>query len=74
MLLFFLFHQKKDNFIFYCFYNIQIINFDDYASENKTEHNLKWPYIPDHPWKILIIGGSGSGETNALLNLINTRY
>ena len=48
-----------------------MINFDDYANENKTEHNLKWPYIPDHPYRILIIGGSGSGKTNALLNLIN---
>ena len=48
-----------------------MINFDDYANENKTEHNLKWPYIPDHPYRILIIGGSGSGKSNALLNLIN---
>ena len=48
-----------------------MINFDDYANENKTEHNLKWPYIPDHPQRILIIGGSGSGRTNTLLNLIN---
>ena len=40
-----------------------------------TEHNLKWPYIPDHPYRILILGGSGSGKTNALLNLIdNQRY
>ena len=31
----------------------------------------KWPYIPDHPYRILIIGGSGSGETKTLLNLIN---
>ena len=50
-----------------------MINFDDYANENKTEHNLKWPYIPDNPYRILIIGGSGSGKTNALLNLINNR-
>ena len=48
-----------------------MINFDDYANENKTQHNLKWPYIPDHPYRILIIGGSGSVKTNALLNLIN---
>ena len=40
---------------------IQMINFDDYAKENKTEHNLKWPYILDHPYRILIIGSSGSG-------------
>ena len=33
-------------------------------------HNLKWPYIPDHPYKILIIGGSRSGKCNVLLNLI----
>ena len=50
-----------------------MINFDDYANENKLEHNLKWPYIPDHPYRILIIGGSGSGKTNALLNLINNQ-
>ena len=50
-----------------------MINFDDYANENKTEHNKNWPYIPDHPYRILIIGGSGSGKTNALLNLINNQ-
>ena len=33
----------------------------------------KWPYIPDHPYRILIVGGSGSGKTNALLNLINNQ-
>ena len=48
-----------------------MINFHDYANENKTKHNLKWPYIPDHSYRILIIDGSGSGKTNALLNLIN---
>ena len=48
-----------------------MINFNDYANKNKTEHNLKWPYIPDHPYRILIIGCSGSGKTNTLLNLIN---
>ena len=48
-----------------------MINFDDYANENKTQHNWNWPYIPDHLYRILIIGGSGSGKTNALLNLIN---
>ena len=50
-----------------------MINFDDYTNENKIEHNSKWPYIPDHPYRILIIGGSGSGKTNALLNLINNQ-
>ena len=37
-----------------------MINFDDYANENKTQLNLEWSYIPDHPYRILIIGGSGS--------------
>ena len=31
----------------------------------------KWPCIPEHPYRILMIGGSGSGKTNALLNLIS---
>ena len=48
-----------------------MINFDNYANEIKTEHNLKWPYIPNHLYRILIAGGSGSGKTIALLNLIN---
>ena len=51
-----------------------MINFDDYPNEKKkTQHNLKWPYIPDHPYRILTIGGSGSGKTNALLNLTNNQ-
>ena len=50
-----------------------MINFDDYTNENIIEHNSKWLYIPDHPYRILIIGGSGSGKTNALLNLINNQ-
>ena len=45
-----------------------MINFEDYVKENKTKHNKT--YIPDHPYRILIIGGSGSGNTNVLLNLI----
>ena len=39
--------------------------------DNNNNHNEKWPYIPDHPQRILTIGGSGSGKTNILLNLIN---
>ena len=38
-----------------------------------TEHNSNWPYIPDHPYGILIVGDSGSGKTNTLLNLINNQ-
>ena len=50
-----------------------MINFGDYTNENIIKHNSKWLYIPDHPYRILIIGGSGSGKTNALLNLINNQ-
>ena len=41
--------------------------------ENITEHNKNLPYISDHPYRILIIGGSGSGKTNVLLNLIENQ-
>ena len=50
-----------------------MINFDDYVNENKTEHNKNWPYIPDHTYRILIIGGSGSWKTYVLLNLIENQ-
>ena len=47
-----------------------MINLDNITNENNKEHNEKSPFIPDHPYRILIIGGSGSGKTNALLILI----
>ena len=50
-----------------------MINFDNYVSENRTEHNRNWPNTPDHPYKTLIIGGSRSGKTNLLLNLIENQ-
>ena len=48
-----------------------MINSDDVIKDNIKEHNLNWPQIPDHPPIILIIGGSGSGKTNSLFNVIN---
>ena len=50
-----------------------MINFDEYVNENKIVHNKNWSYIPDLPYRILIIGGSGSGKTNLLLNLIENQ-
>ena len=47
-----------------------MINLDNIVNNN-NHHNEKWPYILDHPYRILIIGGSGSGKTNTLLNLID---
>ena len=48
----------------------EIFDFDIYTVENEIEHNSEWPYISNHPYRILIIGGSGFGKTNALSNLI----
>ena len=48
-----------------------MINFD--VNENKTEHNKNWSYTPDHPYRILIIWGSGSGKTTVLLSLIENQ-
>ena len=48
-----------------------MFNLDDITKENNKEHNEKWPYVPDHLYGILIIGGSGTGKTILLLNLID---
>ena len=47
-----------------------MVNFGNDVNENKIEHNKYWPYIPHHPYRILIIGGSGFGKTHVLLNLV----
>ena len=44
-----------------------MINLDSITNEHNEEHSEK----SDHPYRIMIIDGSGSGKTNALLNLIN---
>ena len=48
-----------------------MINFDAATKENIKEHDPNWVQVPDHPYRISIIGGSGSGKTNILLNLIS---
>ena len=48
-----------------------MINIDSITNENNKTHNEKWPYTPDHQYRILIIGGSGPEKTSILLNLIN---
>ena len=48
-----------------------MINLDSITNENNKKCNEKWPYIPDHPYIVIIISGSGSVKTNALLSLIN---
>ena len=51
-----------------------MINLDSITNEYNKERNEKWPYIPDHPYKILIVDGSGLGKTNVLINLINEQH
>ena len=49
-----------------------MINFDSITNKNNKKHIEKWPYIPDHPYRIIIImEKNDSGKTNALINLIN---
>ena len=48
--------------------NTKLINLNDVTKENIKEHNPNWAQSPDHPQRILIVGGSG--KTNSLLNLI----
>ena len=57
-------------FTCYNFYILQN-DLDSITNENNKKHNEKWPYIPNHPYSILISGGCGSGKTKTLLNLIN---
>ena len=48
-----------------------MFDLDNITNENNKEHNEKLPYIPDYPYRILMIGGSGSRKINALLSLIS---
>ena len=50
-----------------------MINLDNITNENNKKHNEKRPYIPDHPYRTLINGGSGLEKTNALINSINEK-
>ena len=48
----------------------KVINFDVTKRDIK-KYNPNWPQIPDHPYRILIIGGPGSGKSSPVFNLIN---
>ena len=47
-----------------------MIDFDDVTKGITKEHSPNLLQIPNHPYRILIVEGSGSGKMNALLNLI----
>ena len=47
-----------------------MFNANDITNEHNEKYNLKWLYIPDYPYRMLIIAGSGPGKTNALLSLM----
>ena len=53
----------------------EMIKFDEITSESKTEHNPNWS-TPGHPYRILIIGGSGSRKTKRVIkfNELPIRY
>ena len=54
--------------IYFC--HIKVITMmKNYEESVEINHNPNWPYIPDYPYRILLIGGSGSGKANVLLHL-----
>ena len=50
-----------------------MFNFGCLTKEDIKEHNPNWPQLPNHPCRILIVGGSGSGKRNAWFDLIILR-
>ena len=46
-----------------------MINLDNIVNNNNEKHNENWPYLPEYSYRILIIGASGSGKRNTLLNI-----
>ena len=56
-------HQSLEYAAYY--YQIKDIRMmKKYDQSVEINHNPNWPYIPDNPYKILVIGGSGSGKAN----------
>ena len=46
-------------------------NIDGVTKESIKKHYPNWPQVPDHPYRISIIGCSRSVKTNSLCNLIS---
>ena len=47
-----------------------MFNLDAIKNENNKDYNKEWPCISCHRYRMLIIGGSGSGKPNVFFNLI----
>ena len=45
--------------------------FDNVTKENIKEHHTHSPQVPDHPYILLMIVGSGYAKTNLSFNLIS---
>lgn len=52
-------------------YRTKMIKFENLLRLNPITHDLRWSYIPDHPYRTLIVRNSGPGRTTVLLNLIS---
>ena len=50
-----------------------MFNFDYINEEKIKQHKPNWSEIPEFPYRMLIIGGSGSRKTDALFNLIQVK-
>ena len=46
---------------------------DNIINENIKVYNANWTEIHNHPYKVLVIGGSLSEKTNSLFNLISQK-
>ena len=63
--------SEKEDITYNNLNNAKMINFGDVTTENIKKHNPNWPKIPNHSYRILITGGSGSRKTKSLFNPIN---
>ena len=48
----------------------KMVNVDGITKENIKQYHPNWPQILGHPFRVWMVGGSGSGRTNSLFNLI----
>ena len=64
-------YNKKERKCSNMIKHTKIFNFDYVKKGGIKEHNPNFPQIPDHPCKILRVGGFPSWKPNSLLILIS---